>query len=331
MTTKKRQRSRAQIHASIRKALGYDSSDTDEEIYDDWKERTSRVCKPCWELKYCPYGPLVEQSPLLPSLREAVEDQLEYFRECLKTGVVGSISPLTEEFREYYQEWSEDEQLLPRQALNEIQNRERLEAAGEFETEDQQIAAWLGGELPPIHIYRTKFNTEGDEDLDQKNFSSEVWYEIKLVAEKNREMYIEALNTGVMDNRRPLEPARAAWFKKRIEEYSADDHPESIPSTFSEAQCNVFGHICPVFFAAEAFTESAEDRRIGRHHLNFRTMMRIVRRDDYRCQHCHKKLRDFEVEFDHIIPVSKGGSSEEHNIRLTCYRCNKDKSDNYDP
>lgn len=23
------------------------------------------VCKPCWELKYCPYGPLVEQFPLL--------------------------------------------------------------------------------------------------------------------------------------------------------------------------------------------------------------------------------------------------------------------------
>lgn len=30
----------------------------------DWDKRIKRVCKPCWELKYCPYGPLVEQFPL---------------------------------------------------------------------------------------------------------------------------------------------------------------------------------------------------------------------------------------------------------------------------
>lgn len=30
----------------------------------DWKKRVKAVCKPCWELKYCPYGPLVEEFPL---------------------------------------------------------------------------------------------------------------------------------------------------------------------------------------------------------------------------------------------------------------------------
>jgi len=40
-----------------------------------------------------------------------------------------------------------------------------------------------------------------------------------------------------------------------------------------------------------------------------------------------KHLLDNEVEFDHIIPVSKGGSSEESNIRLTCFDCNRDKND----
>jgi hypothetical protein len=30
-----------------------------------WKRRVRAVCKPCWELKYCPYGPLVEEFPLL--------------------------------------------------------------------------------------------------------------------------------------------------------------------------------------------------------------------------------------------------------------------------
>ena len=30
----------------------------------NWKKRVKAVCKPCWEIKYCPYGPLVEEFPL---------------------------------------------------------------------------------------------------------------------------------------------------------------------------------------------------------------------------------------------------------------------------
>jgi len=25
----------------------------------NWKKKVPALCKPCWELKYCPYGPLV--------------------------------------------------------------------------------------------------------------------------------------------------------------------------------------------------------------------------------------------------------------------------------
>src|SRR5262245_37976785 len=60
----------------------------------------------------------------------------------------------------------------------------------------------------------------------------------------------------------------------------------------------------------------------------FQLKMRVVRRDNHTCQHCGKHLADDEVEFDHKIPISKGGSSEEHNVRLTCYECNRDKKDN---
>ena len=26
----------------------------------DWNRRIKAVCKPCWEIKYCPYGSLVD-------------------------------------------------------------------------------------------------------------------------------------------------------------------------------------------------------------------------------------------------------------------------------
>jgi hypothetical protein len=40
------------------------------------KYRKLTVCKPCWELKYCPYGILVETMPLLPerSFREVTRE-----------------------------------------------------------------------------------------------------------------------------------------------------------------------------------------------------------------------------------------------------------------
>ena len=31
-----------------------------------WRQRVKAVCKPCWELRYCPYGPFVERFPLEP-------------------------------------------------------------------------------------------------------------------------------------------------------------------------------------------------------------------------------------------------------------------------
>ncbi len=54
--------------------------------------------------------------------------------------------------------------------------------------------------------------------------------------------------------------------------------------------------------------------------------MRVARRDNYTCQVCWKHLNDDDVEFDHSIPVARSGSSDEHNVRLTCFACNRKKS-----
>jgi hypothetical protein len=50
----------------------------------------------------------------------------------------------------------------------------------------------------------------------------------------------------------------------------------------------------------------------------------VWQRDHGRCVQCH--ANDY-LEFDHIIPKSKGGADTVGNIQLLCRRCNLQKSD----
>ena len=56
----------------------------------------------------------------------------------------------------------------------------------------------------------------------------------------------------------------------------------------------------------------------------------IKERDNYTCRFCgnstHKEP-NLLLEIDHIIPVAKGGHTEENNLQTLCWRCNRSKSD----
>ncbi len=174
------------------------------------------VCKPCWELKYCPYGPLVEFFPLIHG---------EFDEEELK------------KIRKSYSSWM------------------AAIAEGGLETEEE--------------IY-------------------------------------EAVEKALC-----LRPQNWEW----ISQYRTD-----------ELSCSVFGHICPVFFTAEGFTETREERRTART-IPREVMLKVVRRDGHVCCICGKNVRDDEVEFDHIIPHSRGGPTSAENLRVVCRSCNRKKKD----
>ncbi len=171
------------------------------------------VCKPCWELKYCPYGPIVEHYPLSPGERD-IEDVEARYREVLEGLISGAY------------------------------------------TKESDI-------LDAI-------------DHLEYNF-----------------------------------PPR--W--ESIRQYDT-----------SELECNVFGHVCPVFFNAEPFTDTRDLRRSGRY-IPRDIMLKVVRRDGQVCQNCHKNVPDNELEFDHIIPHSKGGPVSVDNLRVLCRECNAEKLD----
>ncbi len=212
MPNKSRKKS---IDPVIKSLLGFSESKSDDDVFSWWKKVSTGYCKPCWELKYCPYGKIVEDFPLMPPTREEAMSQNEYLRECLQR--------------------------------------------------------------------------------------------------------------GILQDGRLIDDTQKTLFQQQLDSFHQEDYPIKIPQYIKDMECNIFGHICPIVFSGEEITETTTTRRRGRY-IPFTTQMRVVRRDNHTCQICGKHLLDQEVEFDHIIPIVKGGSSEEHNIRLTCSNCNRKKS-----
>ena len=49
----------------------------------------------------------------------------------------------------------------------------------------------------------------------------------------------------------------------------------------------------------------------------------VWRRDMGKCANCESRVN---LEYDHIIPFSKGGSNTARNLELLCEKCNRNKS-----
>jgi hypothetical protein len=101
------------------------------------------------------------------------------------------------------------------------------------------------------------------------------------------------------------------WLQ--VEEYDPKD-----------VNCLVWGHVCPVFLTQSGATETIDGRSESRT-IPRDIMLKVVRRDAQHCQICQKWVPDNEIEFDHIIPYSRGGPTTVENIRLLCRPCNRTK------
>jgi 5-methylcytosine-specific restriction endonuclease McrA len=73
----------------------------------------------------------------------------------------------------------------------------------------------------------------------------------------------------------------------------------------------------------ERFERFEKINPVYREQIPEEVRMYVWRRDNGRCVKCNS---DKNLEFDHIIPISKGGSNTERNIQLLCSECNKKKS-----
>ncbi len=75
---KKRARRIRKVDSRIKELLRFDAEISDREFMKSIKSRIRHACKPCWEIKYCPYGPFVEELPLmLMTSAEAKNEDLD--------------------------------------------------------------------------------------------------------------------------------------------------------------------------------------------------------------------------------------------------------------
>ena len=65
----------------------------------------------------------------------------------------------------------------------------------------------------------------------------------------------------------------------------------------------------------------------GKARIPARLRTEILQRDGFGCVWCGRKAPVVALHVDHIIPVSRGGLTEERNLRTLCHECNMGRSD----
>ena len=78
----------------------------------------------------------------------------------------------------------------------------------------------------------------------------------------------------------------------------------------------------------DAFFYEGNDTKISepqhvRRNISSRVKREVWQRDHGKCVECGSKEM---LEYDHIIPLSKGGANTVRNIQLLCEKCNRSKS-----
>lgn len=77
----------------------------------------------------------------------------------------------------------------------------------------------------------------------------------------------------------------------------------------------IFLIVTILFFSINCFSQSR--------YISETTKKIVYARDTGKCQCCGSSV---DLEYDHIIPYSCGGSSDASNIQLLCQKCNRSKS-----
>lgn len=57
-----------------------------------------------------------------------------------------------------------------------------------------------------------------------------------------------------------------------------------------------------------------------------RLRFEVMRRDNHSCQYCGRSAPDVELQVDHVVPVTLGGTDHPSNLKTACRDCNSGKA-----
>ena len=73
-------------------------------------------------------------------------------------------------------------------------------------------------------------------------------------------------------------------------------------------------------------TDKNKSKKKSRH-IPKSVRVSVLHRDKYKCVFCGRSSQKVELQIDHIIPFSQGGSNKLDNLQTLCIDCNQGKSD----
>lgn len=109
--------------------------------------------------------------------------------------------------------------------------------------------------------------------------------------------------------------------------------------TATTVQCRVY-YITPVrhekheryvnlcLVRSEPVTDSKTFAQEQRALVTPKIRFEVLKRDNFTCQYCGAHGDGVVLEVDHIIPISKGGTSDMGNLITACFDCNRGKGSN---
>lgn len=60
-------------------------------------------------------------------------------------------------------------------------------------------------------------------------------------------------------------------------------------------------------------------------HIPASVRVAVLHRDGYKCVFCGRSAQQIQLEVDHIVPFSQGGSNRISNLQTLCIDCNRGK------
>lgn len=176
-------------------------------------------------------------------------------------------------------------------------------------------------DLPPFTLIATAQNLSKLSDEFKKiffayfefsNYSNDELEQILLSKIKLSGLIIDNESVKLISEKSKGLPGKLNAKFKRIAQYAKLSNTKSINLQMVKE--------CLEFSLSENKPERNIDRNIPKE-----IRIEVWRRDSGKCVECSSQDK---LEYDHIIPVSKGGSNTARNIRLLCEKCNRQKHDN---